>query len=85
MMRAMNQTVRAWYSADLTKHDKLLELLETYHRVEVTSHDKDSYGDVLSWCLKNCRGKFRDLKHGDSMVWYFEREEDATLFALRWL
>ena len=84
MIRGANQTLRAWYSSDLTKHDKLLELLETYHRVEVQSPDRDIYGDTLSWCLKNCRGKFRDLKHGDNMIWYFEVEEDATLFALRW-
>jgi hypothetical protein len=39
----------------------------------------------LSWCLKHCRGKFRDLKHGDNTVWYFEHQEDATMFALKWL
>ena len=85
MMRAMNQTVRAWYSADLAKHDRLLELLETYHRVRIESPNRDNYGDTLAWCLEHCQGKFRDLKYGDGMDWYFEREEDATLFALRWL
>jgi hypothetical protein len=86
MMKAMNQTVRAWYSEDLKKHDRLLELLDTYHKVRLeTAQSKENYGDKLTWCLEHCRGKFRDLKYGDGMDWYFEREEDATLFALRWL
>lgn len=86
MMKAMNQTVRAWYSEDLKKHDRLLELLDTYHKVRIEqAKDKEDYGDKLTWCLEHCQGKFRDLKYGDSMDWYFEREEDATLFALKWL
>jgi hypothetical protein len=85
MMRAAHQSMRAWYSPDLNKHDKLLELLDTYYKVEVNNPDRDIYGDTLSWCLKHCRGKFRDLKHGDNTVWYFEHQEDATMFALKWL
>jgi hypothetical protein len=46
--------------------------------------DPTAYGDILTWCLEHCRGKFRDLKHGDGFIWYFELEEDATMFALRW-
>jgi hypothetical protein len=85
MMRAANQTMRAWYSADLRKHDRLMELLETYHKVFLRSAGgSDNYGDMLSWCLENSRGKFRDIKHSDGMDWYFEHEEDATLFALKW-
>lgn len=85
MIKAANQTVRAWYSPDLSKHDQLLTLLETYHRVHVEKNNRDTYGDTLTWCLKNCQGKFRDLKHGDGMYWYFELEQDATMFALKWL
>jgi hypothetical protein len=83
MIRAANQSMRTWYSADLSKHDKLLELLGTYHRVHL--QDNENYAEKLTWSLQHCKGKFRDLKHGDGMYWYFEREDDATMFALKWL
>jgi hypothetical protein len=85
MIRAATNAVRDWYSPDLNKHDRLLELLETYHKVRIETPDRDTYGDTLAWCLEHCRGKFRDLRYGDSIDWYFEQEEDATMFALRWL
>jgi hypothetical protein len=76
----------AWYNQDLNKHEKLLHLLETYHKITIEKlSDPSRFGDMLSWCLVHCKGKFRDLKHGDGLVWYFELEEDATMFALRWL
>jgi hypothetical protein len=82
MMKAANQTMRAWYSEDLLKHDKLMELLQSYHKVLIS--DNSQYPEKLSWCLEHCRSKFRDIKHNDGMYWYFELEEDATMFALRW-
>lgn len=84
-MMAANQTVRAWHSPNLSRHDKLLELLETYHKVRLdTSASMEDYGDKLTWCLEHCQGKFRDLKHSDGFDWYFEKEQDAALFALKW-
>lgn len=83
MMKAAKQTMRAWHSADLSKHDKLLKLLETYHKVHVDSKVHD-YGDILTWCLINCQAKFRDIKQGDGMDWYFEHEQDALMFAMKW-
>ena len=74
--------MRTWYSPDLSKHDQLLTLLETYHKIPMS--DIKDYGDTLTWCLENCQGKFRDLKHGEGLIWYFEQEQDAALFALRW-
>jgi hypothetical protein len=82
MIKAANQTMRAWYSEDLLKHDKLLDLLETYHKVHL--NENEDYAEKLTWSLEHCKGKFRDIKHGDGMYWYFEREEDATMFALKW-
>lgn len=82
MMKAAHQTLRAWYSPDLSKHEQLIKLLETYHRVHL--EDNEDYAEKLTWCLEHCSGKFRDLKHGDGMDWYFEQEEDATMFALKW-
>jgi hypothetical protein len=83
MIKAANETMRTWYSADLSKHDRLLELLGTYHCVEVSNNDE--YAEKLTWCLEHCKSKFRDLRHGDGMKWYFENEQDATMFALKWL
>ena len=82
--RLAEQKMRGW-SPDLSKHDRLLDLLETYHKISIEKiTDPKAYGDLLSWCLEHCRGKFRDLRHGDGYIWYFELEEDATMFALRW-
>ena len=33
-----------------------------------------------NWCLENLEGEYMCLGY----YWYFEREEDATIFALRW-
>lgn len=82
MMRAANQTMRAWYSEDLKKHERLMNLLETYHKVHLEENDR--YAEKLTWCLEYTQSKFRDIKHGDGMDWYFELEEDAVVFAMKW-
>jgi hypothetical protein len=82
MIKAAKQTMRAWYSEDLLKHDNLMELLQSYHKVHTL--DNNNYPEKLSWCLEHCQSKFRDIKHGDGMYWYFKLEEDATMFALKW-
>ena len=78
----VHQTMRAWYSEDLKKHDQLMTLLDTYHKVHLTS--TEHYPDKLTWCFQYCKGKFRDMRHGDGMYWYFQLEEDASMFALKW-
>lgn len=83
VIRAAKQSMRAWYSEDLKKHDQLMKLLDTYHKVHLPNNDE--YAEKLTWCLAHCQGKFRDLKHGDGMFWYFESEKDATMFGLKWL
>lgn len=82
MMRAANQSIRAWYSEDLKKHDDLMTLLNSYHKVHLLN--SASYPEKLTWCFQFCQSKFRDIKHGDGMCWYFQNEEDASLFALKW-
>lgn len=82
MIKSANQTMRAWYSEDLKKHDKLMSLLETYHKVHL--HSIDNYPEKLAWCFEHCNGKFRDIKHGDGMYWYFQLEQDASMFAIKW-
>lgn len=80
--KAADQTARSWYSEDLKKHEQLMNLLDTYHKVHL--EDNLHYPEKLSWCLEHCQSKFRDIKHGDGMDWYFEKENDAALFALKW-
>ncbi len=74
--------LRTWYSEDLKKHDRLMELLETYHKVCLP--DNDNYPEKLTWCFEHCQSKFRDIKNGDGMYWYFENEQDASMFAMKW-
>jgi hypothetical protein len=66
----------------LTRDEKLMELLETYYPVSLI--DEGNYSERLTWCLEHCQNKFRDIKLSKSRVWYFQNEEDATLFAMRW-
>ena len=64
------------------RHDRLMELLSTWHHI--STRDDEYLGDRLLWCLEHCQGKFRDIKEFDRRVWYFENEQDAALFALKW-
>jgi len=82
MLRAADQTMRAWYSSDLRKDEHLMKLLETFHKVHLD--DTERYSEKLAWCLEVSQGKFRDIKYGDGMDWYFENEQDATMFAMKW-
>lgn len=64
-------------------HDeRLLALLQTYHHIS-TYKDHD-FNEKLVWCLEHCQGKFRDILTSDHRIWYFENEQDAALFALKW-
>jgi hypothetical protein len=65
------------------KHEKLMELLETWHHIP--TKEDNHFGDRLLWCLENCQGKFRDIRHYDTRVWYFQNAQDAALFALKWI
>lgn len=82
MMTAGNK-MRAWHSADLSKDEKLLKLLGTYHKVRLV-YEGESYSQMLTWCLEHCQSKFRDIRQGEHMDWYFEQDQDATMFAMKW-
>jgi hypothetical protein len=60
-----------------------MRLLSGWHQIRVR-YDKYNIGDQLLWCFENCQGHFRDLQQFDEKVWYFENEQDAALFALKW-
>jgi hypothetical protein len=61
--------------------DKLMILLNSYHAIVLQD---DDFSEKLTWCLENCQNKFRDLSDPNGRAWYFQNEQDATMFAMRW-
>lgn len=70
------------FDSHLTQDEKLMDLLSTYY--PVTIEREDDYSEKLTWCLEHCQNKFRDIKMTTGRVWYFQNEQDASLFALKW-
>ena len=60
---------------------RLMELLGTYSMILLPDED---FAEKLTWCLENCQGKFRDLSDTNGRAWYFQNEQDATMFAMKW-
>jgi hypothetical protein len=44
----------------------------------------EDFAEKLTWCLENCQSKFRDLSDPNGRAWYFQNEQDATMFAMKW-
>ena len=68
---------------DMTKDQHLMKLLETYHKIHIDSINE--YNKMLVWGLEHCQHKFRDIKVAVGIDWYFESEQDAMLFAIKWM
>ena len=66
----------------LTQDERLMDLLATYY--PVTINNEENYSEKLTWCLEHCQNKFRDIKMAKGRVWYFQNEQDASMFALKW-
>ena len=60
---------------------RLMQLLDNYHAIVLKD---DDFAEKLTWCLENCQSKFRDLSDPNGRAWYFQNEQDAMLFAMRW-
>ena len=60
---------------------RLMQLLETYHCIVLKDED---FADKLTWCLEHCQNKFRDLSDPNGRAWYFQNEQDASMFAMKW-
>lgn len=67
----------------LYENTKLMSLLSDYYKISLP-HDEVLFSEILCWCLERCDGKFRDIRKGDTRDWYFEKESDAIMFALKW-
>jgi hypothetical protein len=75
--------IRDQISTPESRHDDLMRLLSGWHQIRIR-YDKNDIGDQLLWCFEHCQGHFRDLQQFDEKIWYFENEQDAALFALKW-
>jgi uncharacterized protein YaiI (UPF0178 family) len=60
---------------------RLMQLLESYHVIVIKDTD---FAEKLTWCLENCQNKFRDLNNSNGRAWYFQNEQDAVMFAMKW-
>ena len=63
--------------------DTLLEALRDYYVIQLSSDD--NYNEKLTWCLEHCQNKFRDFSYSHGRSWYFQNEQDATMFSLKWV
>lgn len=68
--------------AILLEHERLMKILESYHVVRLGG-DED-FAEKLTWCMEHCQSKFRDIKESNCRAWYFQNEQDASMFAMRW-
>lgn len=70
----------------LENDNRLMKFLKSYHKVSLKEKDSKEFAEMLCWCLEKCEGKFRDIPNMryNRRDWYFEYENDAILFALKW-
>lgn len=66
---------------DLKVHDPLMEILESYTMIVLPD---DEFAEKLTWCLENCTNKFRDLSVAEGRAWYFQNDQDAMIFSMKW-
>lgn len=66
----------------LMEDEKLMKILESYYTVRLK--EDDDFNEKLTWCMEHCQNKFRDIKETDCRAWYFQNEQDASMFAMRW-
>jgi hypothetical protein len=66
----------------LLEDDKLMAVLNSYYIVRLKGDD--NFNEKLTWCMEHCQNKFRDIRENDCRAWYFQNEQDASMFAMRW-
>lgn len=66
----------------LMRDRRLMEILQNYFVVRLSS-DED-FNEKLTWCMEHCQSKFRDIREDNCRAWYFQSEQDASMFAMRW-
>jgi len=71
----------------LENYKKLMTILSNYFKVSLReNNDYNAFSSQLCWCFEKCKGKFRDIPNMryNKRDWYFEDENDALMFALKW-
>jgi hypothetical protein len=66
----------------LLEDNKLMSILGSYFVVRL--ENDDDFNEKLTWCMEHCQNKFRDIRESDCRAWYFQSEQDASMFALKW-
>jgi hypothetical protein len=66
---------------DTHQDERLMQVLASYHPIPL---DDTRFSEKLTWCLEHCQNKFRDINTARGRTWYFENQQDATVFAMRW-
>lgn len=66
---------------DLKVHDPLMQILESYTMIVLPDQE---FAEKLTWCLENCHSKFRDLSVAEGRAWYFQNDQDAMMFSMKW-
>jgi len=66
----------------LLEDDKLMSILNSYHVVRLKGDD--DFNAKLTWCMEHCQSKFRDIRESNCRAWYFQNEQDASMFAMKW-
>jgi len=66
----------------LLEDDKLMSILNSYYIVRL--EDDNNFNEKLTWCMEHCQNKFRDIREATCRAWYFQNEQDASMFAMRW-
>lgn len=61
-----------------------VEWHKSWNVVEISSTD---LVEKANWCCDNIKGFFsiRRVRDGGTRIFYFDREEDAVAFKLRWI
>ena len=66
--------------------DKGMQLFETNHII--LENKRQSLKEILMWCYRNnieYQYNFHYDTNREALSFWFGREEDATIFALRWI
>ena len=57
--------------------------IRTSEQQQYYEHDEKVY-KAVRWCVKNCKGTWRNENDWDHAEFKFSNQKDAVYFALRW-
>lgn len=81
--KAFNKLAHKKVGAVLMSDERLMTILKDYYVVRMDDDD-EHFNEKLTWCMEHCQNKFRDIRESNCRAWYFQNEQDASMFAMRW-